>query len=824
MPEGYLSLLGYTGIYFAIAAVLAFGLVVPRAYRTFTKLGAMPAPDATHPESAARRELARECDFAENVLRTVPVIVLLLDPSGRIRYCNAHFERLTGYRLEEIRGESSFSRFVPPGEQEEIRRVLEAAVAGDQTNGNVNSLLTRDGAEREIEWHVRPLLDEHGEVENLVSVGLDVTESSRLIGELRESERRLNEAQRLAKTGSWELDAANGSLNWSDETYRIVERDRESFEPSYAAVLEMTHPDDRLRVERAYRRSLETGEPYEITHRIQTPGGGVKHVLETGSGQFDDSGRLLRSSGTVQDITELQLARRELECYRDHLEELVEERTAELREEHRRHSFIVNAAVDGFFIADEEGKLTECNQAFCSMLGYTREELLSLSIPDLEAIENEDDVAAHIAELIEQGHVRFDTRHRRKDGTEIDVEIQATYRFLEGGSYELYVFVHDISKRVERARELAASRDEAERANRAKSEFLSRMSHDLRTPLNAILGFAELLESDVAEPLTETQADNIGEVLKAGRHLLSMIDDILDLSRADQGRLEVDAKNVDLPAVLSEVAAELEAVAARRNVEVATSLGGLGMARADERRIRQVLSILLSSAVERSPMGGQVTVQTVPSVADRLEILITDGGPGMEPDVLDRIFEPFESRGSDRGGGRTGEGLPLARSLLVAMGGDITAESVPGEGTVFRLSLPRGEESGAQSDLPRKARTVMYVEDNRVNLLLMRKMLEARPNIRLVTAGSAEECLQTVRGIMPDLILLDINLPGADGFETIRHLRAEPATVSIPVVAVTAAVLPEDKESYRAAGFDGLVEKPILREQLFDVVDAEYGD
>ncbi|MFP4375396.1 MAG: PAS domain S-box protein, partial [Spirochaetaceae bacterium] len=593
MPEGYLSLLGYTGIYFAIAAVLAFGLVVPRAYRTFTKLGAMPAPDATHPESAARRELARECDFAENVLRTVPVIVLLLDPSGRIRYCNAHFERLTGYRLEEIRGESSFSRFVPPGEQEEIRRVLEAAVAGYQTNGNVNSLLTRDGAEREIEWHVRPLLDEHGEVENLVSVGLDVTESSRLIRELRESERHLNEAQRLAKTGSWELDAANGSLNWSDETYRIVERDRESFEPSYEAVLEMTHPDDRLRVERAYRRSLETGEPYEITHRIQTPGGGVKYVLETGSGQFDDSGRLLRSSGTVQDITELQLARRELECYRDHLEELVEERTAELREEHRRHSFIVNAAVDGFFIADEEGKLTECNQAFCSMLGYTREELLSLSIPDLEAIQNEDDVAAHIAELIEQGHVRFDTRHRRKDGTEIDVEIQATYRFLEGGSYELYVFVHDISKRVERARELAASRDEAERANRAKSEFLSRMSHDLRTPLNAILGFAELLESDVAEPLTETQADNIGEVLKAGRHLLSMIDDILDLSRADQGRLEVDAKNVDLPAVLSEVAAELEAVAARRNVEVATSLGGLGMARADERRIRQVLSILL---------------------------------------------------------------------------------------------------------------------------------------------------------------------------------------------------------------------------------------
>ena len=773
-------------------------------------------------EKTAARELKAERDFGESLLQTVPAIVLLLDHDGRIRYCNAQCERVTGYTLDEIRGENWFTRFLPERERERVRNLFENVSVGGETHGNINPILTRDGTEREVEWYDRPLQNDRGGVERVLAVGLDVTESRHLEREVSENERRLKEAQRMAKIGSWELDLVENTLLWSDEIYRIFERDPERFEPSYERFLESVHPEDRDTVKRAYRESVESGDSYEIAHRLLMPDGAVKHVRETGESEFDEVGRPIKSVGTVQDITELYRARHELERYRDRLEQLVAERTAELRREHDRNTYIVNAAMDGFFIADSSGKVVECNEAYCSMLGYTRAELLTLSVAHIEAVENEEDVAAHIAHVVEQGRDRFDTRHKRKDGTEIDVELQVVSRTTEDGSYEFYAYVHDIAQRVLQARELAASRDEAERANQAKSDFLSRMSHELRTPLNAILGFGELLESDTANPLSETQADDVAEIIKAGRRLLEMVNEVLDLSRAERGRLDVSVENVRLSDLLAEVVAEMEPSAERRGIHITKEFDEIPDARGDRRRIKQILESLLSNAVKYNHDEGSVVVRSEPAAENRVEIAVTDTGPGMEQELLDRIFGPFERHESAGDGGEgAGIGLALSRSLAVAMGGEITVESTPGAGSTFRLSLPAVSASPAESATA-SAGTVMYVDDNRINLMVVERMLGERSNINVVTASSAEEFLETVPEARPDIVLLDINLPGADGFDALRRLREDPTTEGIPVVAVTASVFPEDIERYNAAGFAEVVEKPITRERLFAVVDGHY--
>jgi signal transduction histidine kinase len=402
---------------------------------------------------------------------------------------------------------------------------------------------------------------------------------------------------------------------------------------------------------------------------------------------------------------------------------------------------------------------------------------------------------------------------------------------------QLEARVRERTAQLERSNEeLKLATATAEKANRAKSEFLSSMSHELRTPLNAIIGFGQLLGTNIADAKPERRQEFVDHIVGAGKHLLTLINEILNLARIESGHVELSVEPVLMADVLEECRRMIEPMATQRGIKVEFSRDCAEVALADRMRLKQVLLNLVSNAIKYNRKQGWVQVSCSTLDAGHVRIAVQDSGQGLQPAQVEALFQPFNRLGQEGGPEQgTGIGLVVTQRLVELMGGRIGVDSTPGVGSVFWVdlrasdmpALPReATDWGALTQLPAgQARrggpaTVLYVEDNRASLKLVEELLAAHGGIRLLSAPNGRLGVEMAREHQPDVILMDNNMPQMSGREAQAILKQDPRTAHIPVIALTANAMPEAAASGLAAGFFRYLTKPLEPRRLLEALDS----
>jgi PAS domain S-box-containing protein len=560
------------------------------------------------------------------------------------------------------------------------------------------------------------------------------------------------------------------------------------------------------------RAVLASGELIDIPEdKIRTPNGDkLFHTKKIPI--LDASGRPCFLLGISEDITERKQ---------------VEEALRHSRE-HYRLLFECNPYPVWVFDLETLAFLA-VNEAAVHHYGYSRGEFLSMTIKDIRPEKDIPALLENLAKPSSNFEIPEIWQHRKKDGSIIDVEITTRRVSFAGKPAEL-VLVNDMTQQLRGEKALKQAKEEADRANQAKSEFLSRMSHELRTPMNAILGFAQLLE---LEKLTPEQMESVNHIIRGGRHLLELINEVLDISRIEAGRLTLSAEPVELAEALRETIDMVRPLAVDREVRVASSPACDHYVLADRQRLKQVLINLISNSIKYNRRGGSVTISCQQN-GERLRISIADTGMGIDADRMKQLFTPFERLGADQSKIEgTGLGLAVAKRLVEAMAGSIGVESVVGQGSTFWLEFPVTQSPLARAQLgegesklqhvgqvePAEKRRVLCIEDNRSNLRLIERVILRRPAIELLSAPDGMSGLKLVKQRAPDLILLDLNLPDMHGHEVLKQLKSDPRSVEIPVVVISADAMTAQKERLLAAGASEYLTKPLNVQKFLSVLD-----
>jgi PAS domain S-box-containing protein len=571
--------------------------------------------------------------------------------------------------------------------------------------------------------------------------------------------------------------------------------------------------------EHVRRRALGHAESYEIA--LLHSAGHLVPCWNNATPIYDAQGNKIGAVGMFSDISSLKRAEGQLR-----------QTTLRLAEQTRALAVTLNSLGQGVLNMGPDGRALAYNQRLLELLEMP--ESLLQSRPTLDEL---------LRWQREQGHIsaaqsdralarlyKHDPYYRRvrRDGRVLDINTQY-------GPDDSFVRTYtDVTDAVHAEAALTAAKEEAERANHAKSEFLSRMSHELRTPLNAVLGFAQLMQSDSEEPLGPRQHVRLQELQRGARHLLSLINDVLDLSRIEAGGLPVVLAAVDLAELADECLSLMASAAAARSLRLQqrASQAPCPGVWADPVRLRQVLLNLLSNAIKYTPPGGTVWLAWAPH-ADGVRLEVGDTGPGLSVQQQERLFQPFERLDATYSGVEgAGIGLALSKWLVGLMHGELGVQSAPGQGSVFWVQLaaraaepaaPASQPApmplpslGGTAPLPRAP--VLYIEDNEVNRILMDGMLSRESAVRLHCAALPEEGLEMAQLLLPRLVLLDIQLPGIDGYEVLRRLRELPGLATVPVVAVSANAMPADRAKAAASGFADYITKPVDMPQLLATV------
>jgi len=499
---------------------------------------------------------------------------------------------------------------------------------------------------------------------------------------------------------------------------------------------------------------------------------------------------------------------------------------------------LLESAPDAMVIVDPEGRITLVNRQTEQLFGYRREELLGQPVEVLVPARFRAGHSGRRGGYVAEPGVRpmgagVQLNAQRKDGSEFPVEISLSPLETDRGTL-VSAAVRDITDRRRAEAALEEAKLAAEQANQAKSEYLSRMSHELRTPLNAILGFAQLLELD---ELRDDQQESLGHILSAARHLLVLINEVLDIAAIEAGRLPLSLEPVALADVVGETVSLIRPLADQHNVLLVGDTTELcdRHVLADRQRLKQVLLNLLSNAVKYNREGGSVRILCEPAPGERIRIKVADTGPGIGSEALERLFVPFERLTAEFSGVEgTGLGLPLSQRLAQAMGGTLELTTAIDQGSTFWVELAAAERpvdaptddgspdaSAGQDGQEQVATqiTVLYIEDNLSNLQLVDRVVSRRGGVTLISAMRPMLGLDLAREHDPDLVLLDLHLPDIPGEEVLRRLRSDPRTAGIPVVILSADARPSLIKRLLGAGARAFLTKPLDVAELLGLLD-----
>jgi len=515
--------------------------------------------------------------------------------------------------------------------------------------------------------------------------------------------------------------------------------------------------------------------------------------------------------------------------------EMLAQRERQLRESEEQFRQMAEHVDDVFFMSsNEDQKLLYVNHAYEKTWGLSREGFYANRWQWLEAVHPDDQ--KRVMDAIAAGELpgKYDVEYRvvRPDGTIRWIRDRGFSIQNEGGQYyRTAVIATDITARKEAEKSIQLAKENAEAANHAKSDFLSRMSHELRTPLNAILGFGQLLEM---KNLGQSQQASVGHILSGGRHLLDLINEVLDISRIEAGRMQLSLEPVNLQTAVGELVKLVHPMAQERKIQIVDQIQATSplFLVADRQRLKQVFLNLLSNAIKYNRDGGQVCVSAIkvtPGNGPEGDVIIEviDNGIGIAADKMERMFTPFERLGAEatkiEG---SGLGLALAKRLVELMNGQITVRSQEGIGTTFSLRFHATQDPAVVAHeefakgpeevmLKNSEATILYIEDNLSNFQLMARLFADSGNVNLIEAMQGGIGLELAREHRPDLILCDLHLPDMDGSEILQRLRGDERTKSIPVIIVSADAMPHQAERLRKAGAQAYVTKPFnLRELL----------
>lgn len=763
----------------------------------------------------------------EALLDAMPDALLVVGDDGRIKAVNSKLANLTGYGEEELLGQT-IELLVPQRLVQQHTRIREkyGQAPSSRSMGELDNILLRTKLDIEIpvDISLSPLAVEEGQF--IIATIRDISKRSVVEQELRASKSSLDKAQRLARMGSWNQDLLSNSLTWSSEIYRMFGLENQEIPSTYDAFLEYVHPDDRRSVHLSFLRSLRNRKATSVEHRLLLKDGTIKSVVQRFESVFDDNGAATAYVGSIQDVT----AQKERE------------------EELQRFRVAMESSPDSITFTDVDTmRFLYVNKVGAQRVGYSKEELLQMGPADVLSCDRKD-LARMYEETIAAGdegtrtEIEVITKTGKRTHSEarrrallLDnrwVIITISIDLTERKDYEAKLQqAHDeLELRVEeRTRQLRIEIEQRKKASQVKNEFLASMSHELRTPLNSILGFAQLLSLS-EDGFSANQREHLQHILSSGEHMLRLVSDLLQLNTIEEGRLSLQLENVSAAETVRDCLNQVRQKAEEKNIQLIDQCSrqeSLPSLWADPMRLNQLLLTLLSNAIKYNREGGSITVFCNKAAGNMLRINVVDTGSGLSTDGDKDLFAPFERLGREAGpieGG--GIGLSIAKRIVELLDGNIGYESEAGRGSTFWVDIPLSKDQGlsetsfepAQKSeelkpaaAPEPGKVVLYIEDDPDNMDLMRHILARAPrlDVKMLEAGNAELGIELARKHRPDLILMDLNLPGINGDEAVKKLKCIEETETIPVIAISANAMPHTIETVKADGFEACITKPV---------------